>query len=278
MGSLRASAGADNVAAMDTTVVCTSKVHMLVDDPTVRSAMAQIIAASGLQSVEYRTTAELVRAVYAGVSGCVVIDIAMREIDGVELMHRLQPRALAPPFIFVATVDDVSRTVEAMKCGAVDCIVKPAESERVGAAVRRALEIDAARRELRSLRARFDKLTSHERAILFGIADNKLNKQIALELGVCERTVKSRRARMMNKLCVATVPEIVRTVASLEKTEGWRIASRAQPTPNASSHACAHGAGTRAAHESARSDTQTSLERSACVHARRDELASFKAG
>jgi len=235
---------------METTAACVSKVHVLLDDPATRSALAQTVAAAGIQTVEYRSTAELLRTVCAGMCGCVVIDMAVREIDGVELMNRLQPQALAPPFIFVATVDDVSRSVEAMKCGAIDCIVEPADGERVITAVRKALEIDAARRELRNLRARFEKLTPHERAILFGIADNKLNKQIAVELGVCERTVKSRRARMMNKLCVATVPEIVRTVASLEKTHGWRIANHPHPAGPASN--------ARSPREIARSGTQTS--------------------
>ena len=107
-----------------------------------------------------------------------------------------------------------------MKQGAFDYIVKPATAERVLAVVARALQVDArrtaAQRELRALYSRFALLTDTERAILAGVLSHRLNKQMAGDLGTCERTVKAIRARMMTKLRADTVPELVRVAALLE--------------------------------------------------------------
>jgi len=206
---------------MNTKCNIVSKVHLIDGDHDSRGSLRSMLETDGLQVAEYGTAAEFLIAARAYAHGCVLIDAALRGIDAMELMKKLQALALAPPFIFVSRPDDVALSVQAMKLGAIDCIVKPARAEPVIAAVRKAMEVDAARRELRKLRARFDSLTPAECVILFGIADNKLNKQIAAELGVCERTVKTRRARMMSKLRIATVPEIVKAVTMLETTGTW---------------------------------------------------------
>lgn len=215
---------------METQSSIASRVHVIDADAHSRSGLMHVLTTSGLHVAEYGSAAEFLLAARAGVHGCVLVDIAPRGIDGIELMKRMQPQALAPPFILVSTSDDVAATVAAMKSGAIDCIVKPARSELIVATVRKAIEVDGPRRELRKLRARFESLTPAECVILFRVAEHKLNKQIAAELGVCERTVKSQRARMMDKLRIATVPEVVRTVALLEKTDSHRNAS------------CVHGA------------------------------------
>jgi len=112
-------------------------------------------------------------------------------------------------------------SVNAMKMGAFDYLVKPVSAERLSAVVARAMQLDAQRvaerHELQGLCSRFARLTRSEHTIFVGVASHRLNKQMAGDLGTCERTVKALRARMMAKLNVTTVPEVVRAAAMLER-------------------------------------------------------------
>ena len=183
--------------------------------------MLRILHASGYAAVGYGCAGEFLLALRGeAAAGCILLDISMPGPSGIDLLHGLMQRGSAPPILFVTARDDVMTSVDAMKQGAFDYIVKPASAERVLAVVARALQVDArrttAQRELRVLYSRFALLTDTERAIFAGVLSHRLNKQMAGDLGTCERTVKAMRARMMTKLRVDTVPELVRVAALLE--------------------------------------------------------------
>ena len=190
-----------------------STIRVIDDDDGYRTSMMQMLAATGLHAVGYRCVGEFLMAPDRDRAGCVLLDIARPGLSGIAVMKTAVLRGSVRPIICVTGYDDVATSVEAMKQGAFDYIVKPAPAERVIPAVRRALDVDAAHRaaerELAELRSRFARLTQAERAVLLGIVSSKRNKQIAADLGLCERTIKARRARMMAKFGVATVPELI---------------------------------------------------------------------
>lgn len=195
-------------------------VHVIDDDDSFRTSMIRLLNVSGLAAMGFACAGEFLLAHHGEVSGCILLDISMPGPSGIDLLKALVARGSAPPVVFVTGRDDVFTSVDVMKAGAFDYIVKPVVAEHVLHVVRRALDLDAkrvaARLEFGELRARFESLTSAERTIFFGVVSNRLNKQIAADLGTCERTIKAQRARMMAKLQVATVPELVRAAKLLE--------------------------------------------------------------
>lgn len=195
-------------------------VHVIDDDDSFRRSMLRILHASGYTAVGYGCAGEFLLALHGEAAGCILLDISMPGPSGIDLLHGLMQRGSTPPVLFVTARDDVMTSVDAMKQGAFDYIVKPASAERVLAVVARALQVDArrtsAQRELRASYSRFALLTDTERAIFAGVLSHRLNKQMAGDLGTCERTVKAMRARMMTKLRADTVPELVRVAALLE--------------------------------------------------------------
>jgi two-component system, LuxR family, response regulator FixJ len=198
-----------------------SVVHVIDDDDSFRRSMLRILHASGYAALGYGCAGEFLLALNGeAAAGCILLDITMPGPSGIDLLHGLIQRGSAPPILFLTARDDVMTSVEAIKQGAFDYIVKPASAERVLAVVARALEVAArrasAQRELRVLHSRFALLTDTEKAIFAGVLSHRLNKQMAGDLGTCERTVKAMRARMMAKLRVDTVPELVRVAALLE--------------------------------------------------------------
>lgn len=208
-------------------------VHVIDDDDSFRTSMIRLLNASALSAVGYACAGEFLLAQEGEAAGCILLDISMPGPSGIDLLRALVARGSAPPIVFVTGRDDVFTSVDVMKSGAFDYIVKPVAAERVLHVVRRALEVDAkrvaARRELAELRSRFDSLTAAERTIFLGVVCNRLNKQIAADLGTCERTIKAQRARMMAKLQVVTVPELVRAAKLLEGAKA-PLAARSRPS------------------------------------------------
>jgi FixJ family two-component response regulator len=196
-----------------------STIQVIDDDDHFRTSMLRMLAASGLHAVGYRCARDFLLCSDDCI-GCVLLDIGMPDLSGIDLMRALKARMPVNPVIFITARDDVMTSVEAMKQGALDYIVKPAQAERVMSAIRRALRISeersSAEMQSRELRLRFASLTAVESAVLFGIANSKLNKQIAADLGLCERTVKARRAQMMEKLRLRTVPDVIKAAKLLE--------------------------------------------------------------
>lgn len=196
-------------------------VHVIDDDDSFRTSILRILRTQGHRVVGYRCAGEFLLRLHGEASGCILLDITMPGPSGIDLLRALQQRGSAPPIIFVTARDDIMTSVDAMKQGAFDYIVKPAPADRLLAVVDQALRVDANRvaalTELRTAHSRFASLTSAERAIFIGVIAHRLNKQMAGDLGACERTIKALRARMMAKLHAHTVPELVRVATVLER-------------------------------------------------------------
>lgn len=216
---------------MNTSATRNYKVHVVDDDDSFRTGLTRVLNASGLQAVGYRCAGEFLLSDAAATPGCVVLDVCMPGPSGIELMDALRHRESAPPVIFVTGCNDVATSVHAMKSGAVAFLTKPIRSEELLSSVRQAISQDLARRsareEVQHLTERYDALSSREKAVFLGVIRGALNKQLAVELDTCERTIKTHRARMMNKLSAASLADLVRiarllNIAAPEEREALR--------------------------------------------------------
>lgn len=189
-------------------------VHIVDDDDSFRMGLLRLFKANSIEAVGYATLAEFEQADVDSTPGCVLLDICLPDGDSLQLFERLANDDLVPPVIFVSAYADIPISVRLMKSGALDILVKPVPGERLLEAVhharRIALQRHAARSEVRELLERYKTLTARERAVFARVAEGKLNKQVAVEVGACERTIKSERARMMKKLRLTRLVDLVR--------------------------------------------------------------------
>ncbi len=196
-----------------------SRVHVVDDDDGFRVSLMRVLNASGLQAVGYRCAGEFLLSDAMAQPGCVVLDICMPGPTGIELLDALAARESAPPVVFVTGCTDVSTTVHAMKAGAIGFLTKPVRADALLGSVRHALAIDAQRRqarlEVQQLRQRYAQLSEREVAVFIGVVHGALNKQLAVELHTCERTIKTHRARMLEKLQLRSLAELVRAARLL---------------------------------------------------------------
>jgi FixJ family two-component response regulator len=183
-------------------------------DASFRKAVARMLRASGFAVKTFASAAEYLAALEAEIPGCVLVDLQMPGSSGLDLQEALAQAGYAMPVIFLSGQGDIPTTVQAMRRGAEDFLTKRASREELLAAVRRALARDAheragqARRE--ALRARFAALSPRELEVLGHVVQGKLNKQIAYDLGIHERTVKLHRTAITTKLGVFSVAELTR--------------------------------------------------------------------
>jgi FixJ family two-component response regulator len=192
-------------------------VHIVDDDALVMRATARLLAAEGFATHACTSTQEFLSQLDTDVPGCVVLDLSMPDCDGLELQQLLAGRGVTLPVVFMSGHGDVGSSVRAMKGGALDFLEKPVEAETLVDAVRRGIERDrenrARRIEAREARARLAALTPREREILPFLLAGRLNKQIAAELGIVEKTVKVHRARIFHKFGAGSLAELVRNAA-----------------------------------------------------------------
>ena len=189
-------------------------VHIVEDDDSMRVALARLLGAAGYATRGYAGAGDVLIAADDGLSGCLLLDLHMPGPDGLALQEALRRRGCVLPTVFLSGRADIASSVRALKGGASDFLTKPVQAETLLAAVRAALETDAplrAERERRLHRARSQaSLSERERAVLQRVVQGALTKQIASELGVSERTVKSCRASVMAKLGATSLPDLVR--------------------------------------------------------------------
>jgi two-component system response regulator FixJ len=192
-------------------------VRVVDDDRSFLIAIARLLKASGYTVKTFASAAELL-ANLGDDAGCVIADLRMPGMDGIELQQALLRAADALPVIFLTGEGDIPTTVKAMRRGAEDFLTKHGSKEELFASVNRAIDRDAHDRSdadrLRSLRARIDTLTSRELGVLKQVVNGKLNKQIAADLGIHERTVKLHRTAITTKLQVRSVAELTKLVQS----------------------------------------------------------------
>jgi FixJ family two-component response regulator len=189
-------------------------VFVVDDDPGVRKALARLLRAAGFEVRCFSSSLEFLKQHDRSEAGCVLLDLAMPGLNGLELQQELAASGCERSIVFITGQGDVSQSVRAMKAGAVDFLTKPLEDEELLAAVRLAIARDVqARRERahrQSIEQRLATLTQREREVLEHVVSGQLNKQIAADLGTVEKTIKVHRARVMAKMGVESVAELVR--------------------------------------------------------------------
>jgi len=187
----------------------------VVDDyAPVRSAVSRLLRAAAFAVAAFASPEEFLAQYDPHTPGCLVLDLDMPAVNGLELQRILARKGSVLPIIFLTGHGDIPKSVQAMKRGAIDFLTKPVNDEKLLAAVRAAIEKDRALRreqtDLSEIRARLATLTPREREVLEHVVTGKLNKQIAGDLGTVEQTVKVHRARVMQKMRVQSVAELVR--------------------------------------------------------------------
>jgi RNA polymerase sigma factor (sigma-70 family) len=194
-------------------------VFVVDDDDSVRSSIARLLQASGFQVRAFPSASEYLADSDPDCPGCLVLDLRMPEIDGLELQDRLAESDGIRPILFLTGDGGVPESVAAMKAGAADFLEKPADPDRLVAAVRGAIAVDAERRRASELLARIqrrlDTLTRRERQVFERVVVGRLNKQIARELGVSEKTVKVHRGRVMEKMEATSLADLARLAERL---------------------------------------------------------------
>lgn len=199
-------------------------VHLVDDDASVRAAVEDLLASVGLATRSYVSAADFLERARLDAPGCLVLDVRMPGMNGLDLQQELQRRGLALPIIFITGHGDIPMSVRAMKQGALEFLTKPFRDQdlldAIDQALRKAQEAHAQRRQLQELQTRLDTLNDGERAVLARVVTGLLNKQIAAQLGVSEITVKVRRAALMRKLQAGSLAELVKMVERLEASRG----------------------------------------------------------
>ena len=192
-------------------------VFIVDDDPSVLRATQRVMRAAGLETRAFSSARDYLEAYDPNAPGCLVLDLAMPGLSGLELQQALAERGGAPAIVFVSGRADVPSSVEAMKGGAVEFLVKPVDAGALIGAVHSALEKDRVHRDARAGRAQVEKrlatLTPREAQVLRCVVAGRLNKQIAADLGAAEKTIKVHRARVMRKMGVGSVAELVQAAA-----------------------------------------------------------------
>ena len=189
-------------------------VHIVDDDPSFLTATSRLLRASGFAVKTFSSASEFLAQLDTDAPGCVVADLQMPGMNGLDLQSALARSRNPVPILFLTGQGDIPSSVVAMRSGAEDFLEKRAPKEALLDAVRRALARDAQEREERArqrkLRARFDTLTKRELEVLAHVVQGRLNKQIAGDLGIHERTVKLHRTAITTKLRVQSVAELTR--------------------------------------------------------------------
>jgi FixJ family two-component response regulator len=200
---------------------------LIVDDaPEIRASLSRLLAAAGYPLRAFESAESFLEQHDVDVPGCLLLDIGLPGLSGTELQRALAGSANPLPIVFLTGAGDIQTGVHAMKEGAVDFLTKPIDCARLFAAVDQAFQCDAEQRVqvkiLRAIHQRLDTLTPREREVLTYVVQGHLNKQIAAEMGTGEKTIKVHRARMMSKMAVRSVPELVQLAA--------RVGVKIEPT------------------------------------------------
>jgi FixJ family two-component response regulator len=189
-------------------------VYVVDDDAEVLKATERLLAAAGMAVAAFQSPRAFLQSYDDLTPGCLVLDLAMPELTGVELQSALAERGRLLPVVFLTGRGDIRTCAEAMKNGAVDFLTKPVDDAELLAAVARGLSKAAAMHRERAARARtagiLAVLTARERQVLAQVVAGRLNKQIAADLGTGEKTIKFHRGNLMRKLGVRSVAELVR--------------------------------------------------------------------
>jgi FixJ family two-component response regulator len=180
-------------------------IFLIDDDVSVREGLAGLIESVGMTVQTYGSAREFLALKPMEAEGCMILDIEMPGMNGLDLQREMNDSGISLPVIFLTGHGDIPMTVHALKAGAVHFLTKPVTEDELVNAIRQALEnnrkIRSERAEIRKLRECFDLLAPRERQVMQLVVSGRLNKQIAYELGVSERTIKLHRGQVMRKMC-----------------------------------------------------------------------------
>ena len=197
-------------------------VHVVDDDDAVRSSLRLLLKSAGLPTIAHASAQEFLAAWDGDQPGCLVLDVRMPGMSGIELQAELNQRGAIIPVIFISGHGDIPMAVEAIQHGAFDFLQKPFRDQDLIDRVQRALASDAEHRQLlqqrETLRQRLESLTPREQEVLELVTQGKANKVMAGDLGVSQRTVEIHRARVMEKMGAQSIAQLVRMVLELDKT------------------------------------------------------------
>jgi two-component system response regulator FixJ len=198
-----------------------SIVHVIDDDEAVRDSIGMLLDTVGITHRLYASALEFLDAYDDAFRGCLVLDIRMPQMTGLQLQEELNRRGVALPIIFITGHGDIPMAVEAMRRGALDFIRKPFGEDDLLERIKEALANDAAGRDARTalaeLNARYESLSPRENEVFHRVADGQANKVVAIELGLSERTVEIHRAQAMKKMGARTLAQLVRMKIDLER-------------------------------------------------------------
>ncbi len=191
------------------------------DDSAMRDAVGELMLSVGMDAIRYGSTRELLAEDFPDRPGCLVLDVRMPGISGLDLQKQLNARGVTKPIIFLTAYADVPMTVAAMKAGAIDFFTKPFRDQALLDAVGQAIDVDLRQREANAQARRnnelFSSLTVREKQVFKQVAEGRLNKQIAYDLGISEVTVKLHRGNLMRKMQVRSLGELMKAWATLSQ-------------------------------------------------------------
>jgi len=198
-------------------------IHVIDDDESVRDSLSVLLEAAGYSVRSYASAAAFLQAASQRTAGCVLTDVQMPELNGLELQRRMSELDIRLPVIVMTGHGDVPIAVEAMKAGATDFLEKPFDDSQLLAAVNRATAVSQRSRAeaaaVADFSARLATLTPREREVLDRLVTGQPNKTIAYDLGSSRRTVEVHRARVMEKMGARSLPELVRMTIAVEQAK-----------------------------------------------------------